>query len=390
MKDSKNQAKKNVIWLGIVSFLTDVSSEMIFPVLPLFLTIVLGANMAIIGLIEGVAESISSLLKFFSGWLADRTPKKKGWVTAGYSLSALTKPILAIATNWGHVLLVRVADRIGKGIRTAPRDALIADVKKKERGKYFGIHRALDTSGAIVGTLLATLFLALFTQEKAFRIIFLVSVIPGLLAVFFLLWKVKETGKKTDVKRAFLPKMSELSKEFKLFIPILVLFSLANFSYAFFLLRAKDVGIAVALIPIAYLLYNVIYAGSAIPSGRLSDRLGRRNVLIIGYLVFSVMCIGFMFATQALIWLLFAVYGLFMGITDGVSRAYVSDMVGKKIRGSALGFYHMLIGICVLPANFIGGMLWNYVGVKATFIYAAVLSLVAAVLLFVLIRNKNR
>jgi len=383
-------SKKNVLRLGFVSFFTDVSSEMIFPILPIFLTTILKANMAIVGLIEGIAESTSSLLKMVSGYLSDKFKRKKPLVIFGYSLSTVTKPLLAIASHWWHVLFVRFSDRIGKGIRTAPRDSLLASItNKKVRGKYFGLHRALDSAGAIVGTLIAFFLLKIFVGETSFRVIFWLSAIPGVLAVLILILGVKE-AKSVKSEKKFSFNFKELSPEFKKFLFVVLIFELANFSYAFFILRAKDVGIAITLIPIVYLIYNIFYAGFSIPFGKLSDRVGRKGIISAGFLLFSLTCLGFAFiANNITIWILFALYGLFMAITDGVSRAYVSDLVEKDKRGSALGVYHTVIGVTDLPANFIGGLLWQRINVHAPFIYAAVLSSISAILILVMVNKKK-
>ncbi len=383
MKQSKS---RNVFWLGLTSFLTDLSSEMIFPILPIFLTTVLKANMAVVGFIEGVAESTATLLKLLSGYISDRIGRKKPLIILGYSLSAFTKPLLALATNWVHVLGVRFADRVGKGIRTSPRDALIAvSTHKKERGKKFGLHRMMDTSGAIVGTLIAFLILQRYLND-AFRIIFLLSFIPGILAVIVLFFSVKEVKNNVDPKKLRF-NFKALDPNLKRFLIVIGIFNLANFSYAFFLLRAQDIGLALALIPLVYLVYNIVYASFSIPLGKLSDIIGRKIILAFGILLFGVTCLGFgFFANIISIWTLFALYGLFMAVTDGVSRAFVSDM-GSDTPGFSLGTYHTIIGITVFPANLIGGFLWNSLNVQAPFVYAAVLSIVSALLLFVFVKE---
>ena len=381
---------KNVIWLGITSFFTDVSSEMIFPILPIFLTSDLGASMAILGIIEGVAESLASILKLISGWLSDKLGKRKSLVVLGYAVSTLSKPLLAVSTVWGHVLGVRVADRIGKGVRDAPRDALIALSVKKRRGHFFGLHKLFDTSGAIVGVVIATFILGyIATGETAYRWIFLLSIIPGLIALYILMIKVKDV----KIKKAHEVKfpLNNFHPNFKKFLVIAFIFSLANFSYAFFILRASDIGLTIALIPIVYLVYNIIYAIHSVPFGNLADKIGKKTVLTIGYLLFGATCFGFAFyANVKTIWLLFAFYGLFMAINEGVSRAYVSELVPLQKEGTALGGYHLIVGLAVLPANFIGGVLWHVIDVKAAFIYASILAVVAALFLIIFVRKRKR
>ncbi|MFH1848795.1 MAG: MFS transporter [archaeon] len=377
--------RKNVLWLGWVSFFTDVSSEMIFPILPIFLTTVLKANMAAVGFIEGIAESTSALLKMFSGVISDKYRKNKLMVLLGYGFSTVTKPLLAVSTSWTHVLGVRFADRVGKGLRTSPRDALIAaSVSRGERGKYFGLHRMMDTLGAILGTIIAATLLNIFVGN--FRLIFWLSLIPGTIAILIIIFCVKE--KKTETNKDFKFSLKGLPGSYKRFLFVVTVFNLSFFSYAFFILRAQDMGVAIALIPVVYLVYNLVYAGLAMPAGHLSDRIGRRNVLAIGYLLFGITCLGFaFFATDITIWALFALYGLFMAITDGVSRAYVSDVVEEGRRGTALGVYHTIVGVTVFPANFIGGILWSLMGVTAPFIYAFILSGISSVLMLSIVRR---
>jgi len=384
MRDRKS---KNVFRLGLTSLFTDISSEMIFPILPLFLTTVLNAPVAIIGLIEGIAESTAALLKLASGWISDKIGKKKPLVIGGYSLSTITKPLLALATNWTHVLGVRFVDRLGKGIRDAPRDALLASsVSKKKRGRGFGLHRAMDTSGAIIGTLISFYILQRYLGD-AFRIIFWLSFIPGLIAVLILIFGVKDI--KAKVTRKLEVSFKKHNPMLNRFLFVIAFFNLANFSYAFFILRAKDIGMLLALIPLIYLVYNLFYAFFAIPIGKLSDAVGRKIILFLGLILFAVTSLGFAFiANTVTIWILFALYGMFMAATDGISRAYVSDLAVKKKRGAALGAYHMIVGITVLPANLIGGFLWDNMNVQAPFVYAAILSAISAILLVFLIKKK--
>jgi len=381
MKNDKQQIQKNVFRLGLTSFFTDLSSEMIFPILPIFLTTVLGANMAVIGLIEGIAESSATILKLLSGWLSDKWGKKKPLIIAGYSISTFTKPLLALSTNWGHVLGVRFLDRVGKGVRTAPRDSLIAaSVDSKEKGGKFGLHRAMDTAGAIVGTLVSFFILQHFLED-AFRLIFLLSFIPGIIAIFILKFGVKDVQQKTVSKKISF-NFKSCSPALKQFLLVVAFFNLANFSYAFFLLRADNIGLALFLIPLVYLVYNIVYAGFSIPIGKLSDRIGRKSILTIGFLLFGITSLGFGFMANTItIWPLFALYGLFMAVTDGVSRTYVSDLASSDKQGLAFGTYHTIVGITVLPANLIGGLLWQKIGVEAPFIYAAIFSTIAALLL---------
>ncbi len=390
-KKQKSDAK-NVIWLGIVSLLTDISSEMLFPIIPLFLTIVLKANMAVIGFIEGIAEALSAFLKLVAGIIADRWKNKKLLTIIGYGSSAIAKPFLALATLWQHVLIVRVLDRIGKGIRTTPRDALIAaSVKDSERGKYFGLHRTMDSIGAVIGVLLVTaLLFYLGESEESFRTVFWLSFIPAALAVILLFLFVHDVeAPKTETKKQkpfnLFKVWKKLNKDLKIFYLIMLLFNAAGFSYAFFILRAQNIGFAIKLIPILYLIYNIFYAFSAYPAGKISDHFGRNTVLAAGFMLFAITSIGFgFFANDATLWLLFAMYGVFIGLTDGVARAVVADLSSEKETGTAFGVYHMLVGLTIFPANMIGGLLWKYVSPTAPFVYAAIMACIAtiAILLF--------
>lgn len=392
----KKSDSKNVIWLGIVSLLTDVSSEMIFPIIPLFLSIVLKANMTIIGLIEGIAEATSAFLKLIAGIAADRWKNKKLLTIIGYGSSTIAKPFLALATAWQHVLIVRVVDRIGKGIRTTPRDALIAaSVKDTERGKYFGLHRTMDSIGAIIGVVLVTaLLFYLGASESGMRTVFWLSCIPAAIAVLCLYFFVHDV-KKEDVPKKQKPfnifkAWKRLNPNLKKFYGIMLLFNAASFSYAFFLLRAQNIGFEIKLIPILYLVYNIFYAFSSYPAGKISDHLGRNTVLAMGFLLFAVTSIGFgFFANDSTLWLLFAMYGIFMGLTDGVARAVIADFSSAKETGISFGVYHMLVGLTIFPANLIGGLLWKYVSPSAPFVYATVLAIAATVAILLFHNREN-
>lgn len=392
--------KKNVFWLGITSFLTDVSSEMILSLLPLFLT-ALGAGKGLIGIIEGIANFTASILKAFSGWISDKLKVRKPLVVLGYSLSTLAKPFIALAVNPIQVLVVRFLDRVGKGVRTSPRDALIADsTVPQERGRSFGFHRAFDTAGAVVGTLIASALLFTFAKFTKFpvlnqyRIIFWLSLLPGALSVLTVGTFVKEIRKKEGI----LPKLETsayINHDFLLFLFAAGIFELSNFSYAIYILRAADLGVIVALIPIIYLVFNLVYAFVAQPMGILADRVGKKNVLFLGFIIFSIMNFSFGFAPGLVFaWILFIVYGIGMAIAETIPRAYVADLVPENLRGTAYGIYHTVIGLLALPASAIAGILWDsfgkVLGPKIAFSYGGVLSLVAAIfLLFFVPRIKN-
>lgn len=372
---------RNVVVAGAVSLLTDASSEMIVPVLPLFLTTVLGAPVAAVGLIEGVAESTASVLRVFSGWLSDRAGKRKPLILAGYGLSNLTKPLLALAVAWPHVLALRFADRFGKGVRGAPRDALIADsVDASVRGRAFGFHRTMDTTGAAIGPLLAAATLALTHGET--RAVFWLASVPGVAAVLVAWWLLRDRpAAPMDVDAPRLG-FRDLGKPFALFTAVSTLFALGNSSDAFLILRAEDAGMAVAAIPLAYFAFNVVYAALATPMGILSDRWGRRPLLAAGYLVFALVYVGFAVAPGALaVGALFLAYGLYYALTDGVARALVADVVPAPLRATAMGTFSTATGLALLPASLIAGALWQVIGPWATFAYGAATAAVAAALL---------
>jgi MFS family permease len=367
---------KNIFLLGLVSFLTDVSSDMIYPLLPLFLSDVLGASKLFIGLIEGIAESTASILKIFSGWLSDRLGKRKILVVVGYSLSALGKPILSLVTAGWQVLSLRFLDRFGKGVRTSPRDALIAESSKEaRRGLSFGFHRAMDSGGAVVGPLLAFLFLPLVNVN--YRALFLIASVPAFLSVLLLVLFVKEKGKVRE-KISGLTKLFQFSPKFKVFVLGVTVFTLGNSSDAFLFLRAKGLNIDVIHIPVLWLVLNLVYTLVSLPAGWLSDRIGRKDLILSGLFVYALVYLGFGFATQSRhIWFLFALYGFYYGLANGTMRAYVADLVGEEKRATAFGIYHGAVGITALPASLIFGWLWQSAGVSFAFCFGAGLSLIA-------------
>lgn len=403
-KNPSTKLKANVWWLSATSFFTDISSEMIFPILPIFLRNVLGASFSMIGVIEGVAEGLASLLKYFSGYISDVIHKRRGLTFLGYSLSALSKLFFALAASPLTILFFRSLDRIGKGIRTSPRDALIAEsVSSEEQGKYFGLHRASDTVGAVIGTLIAV-FLLYYLQSfsglgsgigvASIRLILFLSFIPALIGLLGLLF-VKEVG---DVNRArsFSSKSGKLfqfgkfSKKFQYFLLIAGLFGFANYSYSFYILRANELGVKLFLIPIIYLTYNVFYAISVYPSGAFSDKVGRVPVLLSAFILFALLSIGFAYTSEKIfLWVLFALYGLFIGLTDGVLKAFVSDLALKESRGEAFGIYYTIIGFTTIAGNISAGLIWQNYGSYWAFMLSGGLILVAGFLLWFKFTNHN-
>lgn len=371
---------RNVFVVSLVSFFQDVSSEIIYPLLPVFLCSVLGISKTFYGLIEGVAESTASLLKVFSGWFSDRLGRRKPIVFAGYLTSALSKPLLSAITTWWQALLLRFFDRLGKGVRGAPRDALIADsTSPAKRGRAFGFHRGMDTLGAVVGPLIA--FSLIRWLDNDFRKIFLIAAIPAFVSVGLVLLA-KERKKRRPVGEP--PKLSlkGFSPRFKMLVLALTLFALGNSSDGFLILRAQDLGLSWSLVPLLYLVFNLVYALVSYPAGIISDKIGRKPMLIGGYLAFSFVYLALSFEVSLpLVWLLFGFYGLYRGATDAVERAFVVDLVPEERRGTALGLYQTFIGLALLPASLLGGLLWDSVGPSATFLLGGITASIAALLL---------
>ncbi len=410
-KDIIKGIKKNVFILGLVSFFTDISSEMLYPVIPIFLTAILHAPMSIVGLIEGIAESTASILKVVSGWLSDKSGKRKPFVIYGYGLSTIAKPLLAFAATWHFVLAARFLDRFGKGLRSSARDALIADSTDAEfRGKAFGFHRALDTVGAVLGPLIALVLLFYLDRttrdiDASYRIIFLIAFIPALISVLLLLFFVTE--KASEIKDDLKFRLSDFSHDFRIFLLISVVFAIGNSSNAFLILRANNIfesfggvpsiitstfgsiGI-VAVVILTYVVYNITYSLFSMPAGMLSDRIGRRNVMVGGFLIFSIVYLGFAIAnTGHLVWILFAIYGFYIAMTDGVSKAYAVDLVPADKRGTAIGLYYTATGLMALVSSIIAGLLWDYAGASAPFLFGSATALVAAVLLVTQLPARN-
>jgi MFS family permease len=371
---------RNVLALAAVSFLTDVSSDMTYPLLPVFLATVLGASATAVGAIEGAAESVAAFLKLASGWWSDRTPRRKPLVLAGYTIASVIRPLIGLAQSASQVLAIRVTDRLGKGIRGAPRDALIADsVDPAIRGRAFGFHRAADHAGAVVGPLLA--FVLLRWMGLDLRTVFLLTAIPGALAVAMLLFGVQEVprsapnkgGKGLDLK-------APLGPRFWAYLGVLFLFTLGNSTDAFLLLRAGQLGVAPALVPILWAMLHVVKAGSSTPGGILSDRLGRKPLIVAGWFLYAVVYFAFGRASEEWqAWALFAVYGVYFGLTEGVEKALVADLVAPERRGAAFGWYNLAIGVGALPASLLFGALWDRWGSATAFDFGALLALVAAV-----------
>jgi len=384
-KETKLGISKNVLVMGLVSFFNDVASEMIYPLVPLFLTGVLGAPASVVGLIEGIAESTANILKVFSGWYSDKFQKRKPFAAAGYSLSTISKIILGFAFSWPWVLLGRFIDRFGKGVRTSARDALIAESSTGfNRGRSFGFHRALDTAGAVVGPLLAIWLLHSYGRD--FRSIFLMAFLPGFVGVLLLLLFVREK-KKQPLGNKFKLKGSwqEFDISFKIFLAISVIFAIGNSSDAFLILRSQNLGLSAMAVILAYVVFNFTYAIFSAPAGIISDRIGPRKILISGFFLFGFVYLLFGIIRQSyFLWFLFPLYGVYMALTEGVGKAYISNLVPSEKSGTAFGIYQTAIGICTFFASLLAGFLWDKVSASAPFILGSATAIVSAILFIVL------
>ncbi|CAN5282465.1 MFS transporter [soil metagenome] len=370
---------RNVFALSAVSFLTDVSSEMIYPLLPIFLTSVLGANASFIGAIEGAAETTAALLKLASGWWSDRVRQRKPLVVLGYGIASLMRPLVAIAQSATQVLFIRLSDRVGKGIRNAPRDALLAEsVHPSIRGRAFGVQRTGDHIGGVLGPLIAFVLLSRHLAEM--RTVFWLAAIPGVLSVIVVILFVREIPREASTPSVGAPDLRvPLGAQFWRVMAVIFLFTLGNSTDAFLLLRAAQLGVPVALAPILWAALHVVKSASSVPGGALSDRVGRRPTLIAGWILYSLVYVGFAAAGAAWeAWALFGVYGIFFGLTEGSERALVADLVGPARRGTAFGWYNLAIGLGALPASILFGYVWDHAGASAAFVMGAAFAAAAA------------
>jgi MFS family permease len=379
---------RNLIIVGFVSLFTDLSSQMVFPVVPLFL-LSLGASAWVVGLVEGAAETTASLLKVFSGYWSDKIKRRKPFVFAGYGLSTITKPLFAIAYSWPFVLFIRVVERVGKGVRDAPRDAIVAEsVDHSIRGKAYGFQRAMDGIGSFSGAILAVILLPIF----AYRNLFLISFLPGVVAVLIILF-IKEKHAQQEIEKRpvthFRVSLTKLPRNLQLFILVSTIFSLGNFGYAFLILKAKNIGLSDSTTLILYVLFYIVYTLFTIPAGMLSDKIGRKPVLVGGYVLFAVTAISLLFTSQIyLLIVVFILYGIFFGLIDGVQRAFVVDLAPSDLKGTALGTFYTATGLVALPGGFIAGYLWTVISPQATFLFAFTLT-IYSLLLFVFVKNTT-
>jgi len=383
-----------------VSFFTDVSTEMIYPLLPVFLASVLGANASFIGAIEGVAETTASLLKLVSGWWSDKVGSRKILVVIGYGIATIVRPFTAATHTARQVLAIRLTDRIGKGIRTSPRDALLADsAPPHARGRAFGFHAAADNAGAVLGPLLAFMILKLqgvgsfdgtkqlvAHDEQALRNVFWLAAVPGIIAMVILIIVVRDVPRREAGDKAAEASIGDiaggLTKRFWAYLVVVLVFTLGNSTDAFLLLRANQLGVPVAMAPILWALLNFVKSATGTYGGQLSDTLGRKPLIVAGWLLYAAVYFAFGWAAAAWqAWALFAVYGIFYGMTEGTEKALVADIVPRERRGSAFGWYNLAIGLGALPASLIFGAIWDRAGAPSAFVFGATLALIAAVLM---------
>src|SRR5680860_114001 len=373
--------ERNIFFIGTTSFLTDTATKMIYAIMPLFL-MTLGASKTEISLIEGIAESTASVLKALSGWWSDKIGKNKPFMIVGYAFTALLTPLFSLVTSPLQVLIVRFTERVGKGIRTSPRDSLIAGSSEDStKGRSFGFHKAMDNSGAILGPLLAFGILSLFPSD--YRKVFIFAAIPGLLGLISIIYFVKEVKRDKPESLGKIT-LKDFSPKYYAFLGIIFIFTLGNSTDALLLIKASDIGVQAAFIPIIYLIFNSVSVMFSVPAGILSDKIGRERLIIFGYLLYSIIYFGFGRTNgQGVLVMLFALYGLYSAATDGIQKALVSDLIDKKKRGTGLGLYNSLVGITLLPASVIAGLLYDRVNNRAPFYFGSIMALVAALLMLI-------
>ncbi|MBI4850306.1 MAG: MFS transporter [Acidobacteria bacterium] len=383
--ENKSKLPLTAIIIGIVSLFSDLSTEMAYPLLPLFISTLPGASPVYLGLIEGIAEATASLITGFSGWISDWFQKRKTIAILGYGLTTISKPIVALATGIPMVMTGRFLDRFGKGIRSAPKDTILANVATEEnRGQIFGFERMMDSAGAVLGPLFAILLFYQFSFSL--QTIFLLTVIPSVLAFGCILW-VKEPDAQTSKKRTL--SLKGLSKEFWVFLAINAIFNIGNSTNAFLILKTDELKMSVAASLGCYMLYNAVYSIGSYPAGIVSDKLGRKNILLVGFVIFSLVYFGFA-QTQSTfwIWILFAFYGIYPALTDGVSKAMAVDLTTPEVRATAIGLFAASVGLTRIPASYFGGLLWEKYGSSSTFYFGAITSLLAFIAL-IFFRSKK-
>jgi len=382
----------NIIFLGLVSFFTDLSTEMVYPLIPLYLTTAFGATPALVGIIEGIAESVASLLKVFSGYITDRFQKKKATAFAGYAPGVLYKLALLFAGSWVGILGARVLDRIGKGIRTAPRDVLVSEsADKGNMGKAFGIHKALDMSGAALGILITYFILRGAGDNINYKRMFILSIIPAIIGLcMFFFVKEKKEPRSVKSREPFWKNIREIDGQLRLYLVVVFLFTLGNSSNSFIILKANAVGFNEMSVILLYFIYNMTASIFSVPFGKLSDRIGRKKLLVAGYLAFSLCYLGFAFVSnQWMMVVVFVIYGAYTAIIAGAERAFVAEISPPELKGTMLGLHSTVAGIALLPASIIAGFLWDVFGSAVPFVFGAALSLAAALILIFFMKNPQ-
>lgn len=387
MLKEKKKGIVNVITLGFVSLLNDTASEMVIPIVPIFLTTVLGAPAYIVGLVEGIADAVSKLLMAFFGIVSDRKQKRKPFVAWGYGLATTSHLIMALASTWPVVLLARVINRTGKGVRTAARDALITEsIEKEQRGKWFGFHRTMDSMGAVIGPLISIYLLKIFHDN--YPRLFLFAFVPAFLGLLLLLSLVKEHPKEEINLLKMKFQWHKANDSYKIFLLISTIFALGNSSLAFLILRAQNLGLTVGLTIFTYVLLNLTYSIFSLPAGIEADKIGSKRVLFIGFLIFGFVYMLFGFINEAKwVWWLFPIYGVYLGLTDGVSKTYVSKLVPHEISASAIGIYETVMGVCSLLSSVIAGYLWSFMGARSPFYYGGIMAFIACFLFLTLTKR---
>jgi len=383
---------RNIIFLGLVSFFTDISSQMVYPIIPLYLVAAFGATPMLVGIIEGIAESAASLIKVFSGYVTDKFQKKKALAFSGYAAGVVYKLALVLAASWVGILGARIFERIGKGIRTAPRDVLVSESADKDSmGKAFGLHKAMDMLGSAIGILITFFLLRSMVDGFNYQRLFIISIIPAVLGLcMFFFIKEKDTTRTVKSKEPFWKDIRKVDMQLWIYLLVVFLFTLGNSSKAFIILRAQSVGFDAVSVILLYFMMNITGSVLSMPFGKLSDRIGRKKLLVPGYLAFSVCYFGFAFASdQLMMVVVFLIYGAYTAMIAGVERAFIAEISPPELKGTMLGLQSTVVGIALLPASIIAGLLWNAFGAVVPFVFGAGLSLVAALILVFFMKNTK-
>lgn len=379
----KNKISPNVVLLGVVSLLNDISSEMVYPIVPIFLTTVLGAPVSVVGFVEGMADAVAKILMAVSGYMSDRVHKRKLFVGAGYSLASMSHLLMAIANLWPIVLVARVLNRSGKGIRTAARDAMITEsTEKQDRGFSFGIHRTMDDFGGVVGPLLSVLFLSWL--GISYKNLFLIAFLPSLIGALIIFIFIKETKKILAQRKTETFSFKKTGTPFKVFLLISFIFAIGNSSDAFLVLRAQSLGMSISLTVFTYVMYNITNSLFSVPAGLIADKIGFKRVMATGFVTFAVVYFLFGYINDSkYIWILFPLYGVYMALTDGVGKAYISKLIPHEVSATAFGLYQTIMGFATLASSILAGFMWTTLGNRSPFYFGAVMALLAELMFFI-------